>query len=85
MKNWKLDPQISWEFFFHNEIGKLNNFTKHRITVGTDYKINKKQKISILLMKEGETKIWNARTTFALSIKYNYAFKLKRKKETNII
>jgi len=77
IKDWKLDPEISWEFFLHNEIGELNNFTKHRIGIGTDYDINKKQKISISLIKEGEVKVWDAKTIFILSIKYNYTFKLK--------
>lgn len=77
-KNWKLDPKCGFETFYHAETGELNGFTKNRLFIGTEYKLDKRQKLSFLYMRERETKLWNARYTRVVALRYTYSFKRKK-------
>ncbi len=77
IKNWKLDPKISGELFYHTETGAFNGFTKYRLAIGTDYKIKKRHRIALQYMIERETKVWDADLFNIVRLRYTYQFKKK--------
>lgn len=81
IKDWKLDPKLSYELFLHRQIGALNGFTQYRISLATTYNLNKKNRLKFMLFRERENRLWNPKTTYTLAIKYQYTLKRKSKAE----
>ena len=79
IKNWKLDPKFSYEFFIHNETGDINGFTKYRIRLDTDKKVKSGQQFSMFCMIEGETLEENPQTNYILGLKYRFSTKRDKK------
>ena len=82
IKNWKFDPKLSAEFFYHMEEGKENGFDKFRATLATSYKLKKYGEISIFYRIEREliaTYSSYPKTTYILGLNYIYTIKIKNK------
>lgn len=73
--NWKLDPEISAEIFnrFGNEVD--NEFSKYRLTLGTEYKLKKMGTIGVFFRLEKELNEELPKTTNIIGLKYIYTFK----------
>ena len=78
IKNWKLDPVVSYEVFFRGFKYHRGQHNKYRYILGTEYKINKNQKLGFRYMYERELKGWNPEVIHIFDIQYTYT--LKRKK-----
>lgn len=70
IKDWKFDPMIGGEIFWHNEYRELDGLTHYRWFIGTAYKWKKKHRIKIQLMQETETKIWEPEQQNVLRLVY---------------
>lgn len=79
-KKWKLDPEIWFELFFHDELGALNGFTKYRVGIKTSYDFDKNNAISLKYFLEMETKYYNPKQAHIIVLSYQYKFKLKKPK-----
>lgn len=75
IKKWKLDPKITGEIFNRFEKGEDSRFSKYRLGVETEYKINKMGVIALFYRLEKETNIINAETINILGLKFSYRFK----------
>lgn len=81
IKNWKLDPKLSYELFFHKQIGAFTAFkfftglTRFRIKLETDYKLKDKAKLNFFIMKQKENVIWRPPTDYILGVSYVYLIK----------
>jgi len=81
IKKWKLDPKLSYELFFHKQIGAFTafkfftGFTRFRIKLETDYKLTKQSKLNFFIMKQKENVIWRPPTDFILGCSYIYYLK----------
>lgn len=75
--NWKLDPEISAEIF--NRFGKEaeNEFSKYRLTFGTEYKLKKIGTIGVFYRFQKELNEEFPETTNIIGLKYTYTFKNK--------
>ena len=75
--NWKLDPKFSAEIF--NRFGKdaNNEFSKYRLTFGTEYKLKKMGTIGVFYRLEKELNITNPNITNIIGLKYTFTFKNK--------
>lgn len=74
IKSWKLDPKISGEIFRRYEKDEDTRFNKYRLTLETEYKINKIGAISIFYRLDKEINIINAETLKILGLKFSYNF-----------
>ncbi len=74
-KKWKLDPHVSLEIFRHYQTGELNGFNRYRLAIGSNYKINKKNKIALRYIREKQWVYWNPKTTRAVMLSYMYTIK----------
>lgn len=78
IKKWKLDPQLSYELFFHKQVGSFTafkfftGFTRFRIKLETNYKLNKSSKLNFFILKQKENIIWRPPTEFMLGCRYVY-------------
>ena len=81
IRNWKLDPEITTEFFYHSQLGQLSGLLgfKYRLVFETKYRINKSQQINFRMLTEKELQIFNPQRNNVIEIKYNYSFKKKTK------
>ena len=81
IRNWKLDPEIATEFFYHSQLGQLSGLLgfKYRLVFETEYRINKSQQINFRMLTEKELQIFNPQRNNVIEIKYNYSFKKKTK------
>lgn len=82
-KKWKLDPEVAFEIFGHQQTGEINDFNRYRWIFGTDYPIAKRQRLGLQYIREKEIKIWNPKTTRIIKIKYTYTFKRKKPKKND--
>ena len=75
IKNWKLDPEVSFEIY--NQTGKheTNEFDKYRISIGTDYDLKKYGKINLYYQIEKELNKTNPTTLNVIGLKYKYIIK----------
>lgn len=80
-KKWKLDPEIWYEMFVHDEIGDLDGFTKYRIGLGCKYKFDKRHSLRLKYVFERETKYFSPKTTHIVSLSYIYVSKKKKRKK----
>jgi hypothetical protein len=84
IKNWKLDPSVSYELFFHKQIGSFTAFrfftglTRFRIKLETDYKLNDRAKLNFFILKQKENVIWQPPTDFVLGVGYCYLLKNRK-------
>lgn len=78
INNWKLDPKFSAEIF--NRFGKDadNQFSKYRLTLGTEYKLKKMGTIGLFYRIEKELNQTFPETTNIIGLKYIYTFKNKK-------
>lgn len=79
IKNWKFDPIGSYEMFYRRQIGALNGFDKYRITLGSEYKFDKKWKITIFYFREKEYRIWNPKIINGINLELTYKIPKKEK------
>ena len=87
MKDFKLTPYISAEFFLHfndqlsytaAEVVSRHRFNKYRINIGAEYKINKRHELNLFYIIQPT--IESPNTSFILGLGYKYSIK-KRKKD----
>jgi len=80
----KFKSSVALEFFQHFETGALNGFNKYRWTFSGEYRISKKGKIGLNIIREKQWVYWNPRTTWvAVPYYISYIKKKKSKKENN--
>ncbi len=84
IKSWKLDPEIFFETFHHYQTGALNGFTKYRMGIGTSYKFNKEQRISICYIKEKERSYWNPKKIRIIRITYMHTIRKNTDKKEEL-
>ena len=79
IRNWKLDPEIATEFFYHSQLGQLSGLLgfKYRLIFETEYRINKSQQINFRMLTEKELQIFNPQRNNVIEI--NTILPLKRK------
>ena len=75
IKNWKLDPKISIEYFSRNKNHNWNQFNKYRIGLKTKCDLNKKHSIGLKYIIERQLREWNPELVHVFGIKYNYRIK----------
>ncbi|SDW19802.1 Protein of unknown function [Lutibacter oricola] len=76
-KNWKLDPKISGEIFYHSEKGEENGYNKYRLTLGTEYKFKNAGTVGLFYRIEKELNETIPETTNIIGLKYSYTIKNK--------
>ena len=75
-KNWKLDPEVSIEFFNNQDkFGQQNGFDQVPLTAGTSYKMGSLGKLGVYYRMERELGLSYPKTTNIIQIKYAYTFK----------
>lgn len=79
IKDWKFDPEIAGEIFYHKEFGEVSAFNKYRLTLGTDYKIKKFGEIGAFYRMEHELNVSFPKTTHIIGLSYVYTLKNKKK------
>ena len=75
IKNWKLDPKISIEYFSRNKNHNWNQFNKYRIGLKTKCDLNKKHSIGLKYIIERQIREWNPELVHVFGIKYNFRIK----------
>lgn len=80
-KKWKLDPEIWFELFFHNELGELDGFTKCRVGIKTDYDFDNSHSIGIKYFAEIGTNYYNSKIVHVIALFYQYKLKFKKCKK----
>jgi len=77
IRDWKLDPEIATEFFYHSQLGQLSGLLgfKYRLIFETEYRINKSNQIKFRLLTEKELQIFNPQRKNIIEIKYCYSLK----------
>lgn len=83
-KKWKLDPEVFFELFFHDELGALNGFTKCRVGLKTSYKITANQSLGIKYFLEMGMNYYNPNYNNVIVLSYQYQSKLKKKKKKKV-
>lgn len=78
INNWKLDPKFSAEIF--NRFGKEeeNEFSKYRLTLGTEYKLKKTGTIGVFYRIQKELNEDFPEFTNIIGLNYTYTFKNKK-------
>ena len=79
----KFKSSVALEFFQHFETGALNGFNKYRWTVSGEYRISKKGKIGLNIIREKQWVYWNPKTTWVLMPYYVSYIKKKKPKKVN--
>lgn len=79
IKNWKYDPDFSFEIFLPADKKEKKLHNRYRLTLGTDMKISKKQNLRFKFLFEQEIKDWNPKMVSIFQIKYTYTIKNKNK------
>ncbi|MEQ9188325.1 MAG: DUF2490 domain-containing protein [Cryomorphaceae bacterium] len=77
-RNWKLDPEIGAEAFFHQELGEINGFRRFRLFAGTEKNLRGPHKVGLMYMYEHQEALWDPKITHILLVKYSYTLKQKR-------
>jgi hypothetical protein len=75
IKKWKFDPKFAAEIFHRTEEGEDSQFSKYRLTLGTDYSLKKYGKIGLYYRIEKELNESLPKTTSIIGLKYSYTFK----------
>ena len=77
IRNWRLDPEIATEFFYHSQLGQLSGLLgfKYRLMLGTRYRISKNRQIKFRLITEKELQIFNPQRNNFVEVKYSFPFK----------
>lgn len=76
IKNWKFDPEFGTELFVYSPFNQSRRNSDYRIYLGTQYKINKSQKISIQYIFEQDMNHWNPKIDHIINL--NYIFTLRK-------
>ncbi len=78
----KLRPYLGFEVFQHFETGAINGFNKYRILFGGEYKLSKKGKLGLSIIREKQWVYWNPKTSWVFMPYYvNYIKKGEKKKK----
>lgn len=78
INNWKLDPTLSAEIYNRLEEDEDSEFSKYRLTVGTEYKFKKIGTIGVFYRVEKELNKEFPGTTNIIGFKYSYTLKSKK-------
>lgn len=79
IKNWKLDPKLTFELFSRNDDATTYDIARYRIRLGSDYSFVKRQDLSFALMYEKELNQVEPETLYGIILKYNFDIKRKKK------
>lgn len=80
-KGWKLDPEVSAEFFRSSGRNIDAQFDKMRFTIGSSYKFNKHHSISFFYGGEKQLNTSYPKTTYLFGIGYKYTLKHKKNED----
>lgn len=80
IKNWKLDPKLTFELFSRQE-DDVYGLARYRVRLGSDYSFVKRQDLSFFLMYEKEIDVAEPETIYAIGLKYKFGIKPKNKKK----
>jgi hypothetical protein len=83
IKKWKLDPEFSAELFHDFGKEETSEFSKYRLTFGTEYDIKKLGTIGLFYRIEKELNTSIPETTNIIGLSYTYTIKNKTKKNEN--
>ncbi|MFK7949913.1 MAG: DUF2490 domain-containing protein [Saprospiraceae bacterium] len=79
IKDWKLDPKLTFELFSRNNDATSYNISRYRVRLGSDYSFVKRQDLSFFLMYEHELNNVEPETLYGIGLKYQFGFKRKKK------
>jgi len=77
IRDWKLDPEVSYELFSRNLSKNGNLIKSYRLKIGTDYKIKNIGKIGVYYGIQPNLEKLNSETFHILGLKYTYTLKGK--------
>lgn len=75
IKNWKLDPEVAFEIFNSFEKEEENEFTKYRLTFGTEYEFKKLGTLGLYYRIQKELNETIPQATNIIGLKYTYTIK----------
>lgn len=79
IKNWKLDPEASFELFRRRDVEDGSEFDKFRIRLGTRIDMGKKSSLKVFIAYEDELNAKYPLQSTILGVKYNFDVKRKKK------
>lgn len=77
-KKWKLDPKVAAEIYYNVTENEENEFSKYRLTLGTDYNIKEIGALSIFYRIDKQLNILNPKTRNIIGLKFVYELKTKK-------
>ncbi|MGB1120527.1 MAG: DUF2490 domain-containing protein [Saprospiraceae bacterium] len=80
IKDWKIDPKLSFELFSRNDDQTTYEIARYRVRLGSDYSFVKRQDLSFFVMYEKELNQVEPETLYGIGLKYEFGFKRKNKK-----
>ncbi|WP_248723440.1 DUF2490 domain-containing protein [Seonamhaeicola sp. ML3] len=75
VNNWKLDPKFSAEIFRSFGVDRENEFSKYRLTLGTEYKFKSFGTIGLFYRIEKEINVSVPEITKIIGLNYTYTIK----------
>jgi len=72
IRDWKWDPWISWEGFFHQERGAYSGYDRFRIVTGTEHKFKDYGTLQLRLAYQQDSRVWNPSIDFITMIGWVY-------------
>lgn len=80
IKNWKYDPEVSFELFRHQNAKDGPEFSKFRLRLGTDFNLHKKGSLKVFVAYENELNEEYPLQSTIVGVKYSFSAKLKTRK-----
>ena len=80
IKDWKLDPKLTFELFSRNDDQTSYDISRYRVRLGSDYSFVKRQDLSFFLMYEKDINVVEPETIYAIGLKYEFGMTRKKKK-----
>ena len=82
---WKYDPRIAGELFLRTQNGPRGQHNKYRLTIGTQFKVAKRQRMAVRYLFEREFTPWNPEVLHAISLQYTYSRKPAKQPQPSLL